>query len=168
MSSPKRVHFVNSIVILSTDSDTKEEDDSSTNVCDLNPSGMVKGKEEVKEKGKEEDEETNMEVEEVIEEEESEFETDEEVQQVVGRGFKSRSREKQREQKEIFEEEEEDGDDENFNSFLSMKELSHHEWLLKNPRPPWVKAKVRAGSLNNIKVSCMVGYIFKKHAIWSI
>ncbi|GJX89873.1 hypothetical protein Tco_0343199 [Tanacetum coccineum] len=120
----------------------EEEDDSSTNACDLNPGGMVKGKEEVKEKGKEEDEmETDMEVEEVIEEEESEFETDEEVQQVVGRGFKSRSREKQREQKEIFEEEEEDGDDENFNSFLSMKELSHHEWLLKNPRPPWVKAK---------------------------
>ncbi|GKA81812.1 hypothetical protein Tco_0788504 [Tanacetum coccineum] len=123
-SSPKRVHFVNSIVILSTDSDTEEEDDSSTNACDLNLGGMVKGKEEVKEKGKEEDEmETDMEVEEVIEEEESEFETDEEVE-------------------EIFEEEEEDEDDENFNSFPTMKELSHHEWLLKNPRPPWVKAKV--------------------------
>ncbi|GKA76540.1 hypothetical protein Tco_0783001 [Tanacetum coccineum] len=63
------------------------------------------GKEEVKEKGKEEDEmETNMEVEEVIEEEESEFKTDEEV-------------------KEIFEEDEEDEDDENFNSFPTMKEL---------------------------------------------
>ncbi|GJW38222.1 hypothetical protein Tco_0064067, partial [Tanacetum coccineum] len=122
-SSPKRVHFVNSIVILSTDSDTKEEDDSSTNACDLNLSGMVKGKEEVKEKGKEEDEiETDMEVEKVIEEEESEFETDKEVE-------------------EIFEEKEEDEDDENFNSFPTMKELSLHEWLLKNPRPPWVKAK---------------------------
>ncbi|GJS49255.1 MAK10-like protein [Tanacetum coccineum] len=122
-SSLKRVHFVNSIVILSTDSDTKEEHDSSTNAYDLNLDGMVKGKEEVKEKGKQEDEmETNMEVEEVIEEEESEFETDEEV-------------------KEIFEEEEEDEDDENFNSFPTMKELSHHEWLLKNPRPLWVKAK---------------------------
>ncbi|GJU05232.1 hypothetical protein Tco_1121662 [Tanacetum coccineum] len=97
-----------------TDSDTEEEDDSSTNACDLNPGGLVKGKEEVKEKGKEEDEETDMEVEEVIEEEESEFETDEEVE-------------------EIFKEEEEDEDDENFNSFPTMKELSHHEWLLKNP-----------------------------------
>ncbi|GKC56809.1 protein kinase-like domain, concanavalin A-like lectin/glucanase domain protein [Tanacetum coccineum] len=85
-----------------------------------------------------------MEVEEVIEEEESEFETDEEVE-------------------EIFKEEEEDEDDENFNSFPTMKELSHHEWLLKNPRPPWVKAKVRAGSPNNIKISCMVGHIFKRH-----
>nr|GEV67910.1 hypothetical protein [Tanacetum cinerariifolium] len=76
---------------------------------------MTRGNEEVKEQGKEDDEmETNMKVKEVIEEEESEFETDEEV-------------------KEILEEEEEDEDDENFNLFLTMKELSHHEWLLKNP-----------------------------------
>ncbi|GJZ58303.1 zinc finger, CCHC-type containing protein [Tanacetum coccineum] len=85
-SAPKRVHFVNSIVILSKDSDTKE-DVSSTNVC-----------------------RHDLEV-------ESEFETDEEVE-------------------EILEEEEEEEDDENFNPFLTMKELSHHEWLLKNPRPP--------------------------------
>ncbi|GKB29716.1 hypothetical protein Tco_0869117, partial [Tanacetum coccineum] len=99
----------------------------------------------VKEKGKEEDEmETDMEVEEVIEKEESEFKTDEEDE-------------------EIFEEEEEDEDDEKFNSFPTMKELSHHEWLLKNPRPSWVKAKVRAGSPNNIKISCMFGHIFKRH-----
>ncbi|GJX71939.1 protein kinase-like domain, concanavalin A-like lectin/glucanase domain protein [Tanacetum coccineum] len=144
-SSLKRVHFVNSIVILSTDSDTEEEDDSSTNVCDLNLGGMVKGKEEVKEKGKEEDEtETDMEVEEVIKEEESEFETNEEVE-------------------EISKEEEKDEDGENFNSFQTMKELSHHEWLLNNPRPPWVKAKVRAGSPNNIKITCMVGHILKRH-----
>ncbi|GJR54372.1 hypothetical protein Tco_1404893 [Tanacetum coccineum] len=95
----------------------EEEDDSSTNACDLNLGGMVKGKEEVKEKGKEEDEmETDIEVEEVIEKEESEFKTDEEDE-------------------EIFEEEEEDRDDEKFNSFPTMKELSHHEWLLKNPQP---------------------------------
>ncbi|GKA30586.1 protein kinase-like domain, concanavalin A-like lectin/glucanase domain protein [Tanacetum coccineum] len=127
------------------DSYTEEEDDLSTNACDLNLGGMVKGKEEVKEKGKEEDEmEIDMEVEEVIKEEESEFKTDEEVE-------------------EIFEEEEEDKDDENFDSFLTMKELSHHEWLLKNPQPLWVKAKVRAGSPNNIKISCMVSHIFKRH-----
>ncbi|GKA90439.1 MAK10-like protein [Tanacetum coccineum] len=83
--SLKRVHFINSIVILSTDND-KEEDEM----------------------------ETDMEVEEVIEEEDSEFKTNDEV-------------------KEIFEEEEEDEDDENFNSFPTIKELSHHEWLLKNP-----------------------------------
>ncbi|GJW40705.1 zf-CCHC domain-containing protein [Tanacetum coccineum] len=118
---------------------------SLTNACDLNPGGMVKGKEEVKEKGKEEDEmETDMEVEEVIEEEKGEFETDEEVE-------------------EIFKEEEEDEDDENLNSFPTIKELSHHEWLLKNPQPPWVKAKVKAVSPNNIKISCMVGHIFKRH-----
>ncbi|GJZ63775.1 hypothetical protein Tco_0620196 [Tanacetum coccineum] len=121
--SPKRVHFVNLIVMLSIDSNTKEEDDSSTNACNLNLGGMVKVNEEVKEKGKDEDEmETIMEVEEVFEEEESEFETEQEIE-------------------EIFEDEEDDVDDENFNSFPTIKELSHHEWLLNNPRPPWVKAK---------------------------
>nr|GEY64197.1 hypothetical protein [Tanacetum cinerariifolium] len=63
--------------------------------------------------------ETDTEVEEVTEEEESEFETDKEVE-------------------ETLEEEEEDKDNENFNSFPTMKELSHHEWLLKNPRPRWI------------------------------
>ncbi|GJZ36610.1 hypothetical protein Tco_0582801 [Tanacetum coccineum] len=115
-SAPKRVHFVNSIVILSTDSDT-EEDISSTNAHEYELANMVRRGEEVKEQGKEEDEmETDVEVKELIEEEESRFETDEEVE-------------------EIFEEEEEDEDDENFNSFPTMKEFSHHEWLLKNPRP---------------------------------
>ncbi|GJX91643.1 hypothetical protein Tco_0344969 [Tanacetum coccineum] len=72
-----------------------------------------------------------------VEKEESEFETDEEVE-------------------EIIEEEEDEGDGENFNSFPTMEELTHHEWLLKNPRPPWVKARIRAGSPNSIKISCML------------
>ncbi|GKF74052.1 hypothetical protein Tco_0220384, partial [Tanacetum coccineum] len=66
------------------------------------------------------------EVNEVIDEEESEVESDEDV-------------------KEILKEEEED---ENFNSFPTMEELTHHEWLFKNPRPSWVKARIRSGSLN--------------------
>ncbi|GJU09511.1 hypothetical protein Tco_1131907 [Tanacetum coccineum] len=37
-----------------------------------------------------------------------------------------------------YELEEEEVDDlEYFNTFPSMKELEYHEWLLKNPRPPW-------------------------------
>ncbi|GKD02681.1 hypothetical protein Tco_1177655, partial [Tanacetum coccineum] len=108
-SAPKRVHFINSIVILNTDSDTEEEDTSSTNTHEHELGDMVRRSKEVKEQGKVEDDmETNMEVEDVIEEEESEFKTDEEVE-------------------EIFKEEEEDEDDENFNSFPTMKELSHHE-----------------------------------------
>ncbi|GKD64874.1 hypothetical protein Tco_1306982 [Tanacetum coccineum] len=143
-SASKRVHFVNSIVILSKDSDT-EEDVSSTNTCRHDLNKMTRGNEEVKKQGREEDEmETDVEVEEVIEEEERKFETDEEIE-------------------EILEEEEEDEDDENFNSFPTMKELSRHEWLLKNPRPPWVKARIRAESLNNIKISCMIGHFFRKH-----
>ncbi|GJY07097.1 hypothetical protein Tco_0374151 [Tanacetum coccineum] len=98
---PKYVHFINSIVILSKDSDT-EEDVSSTNARRRDLDRMTRGNKEVKEQGKEEDEiETNVEVKEVIEEEESEIETDEEVE-------------------EILKEEEEDEDDEYFNSFPTM------------------------------------------------
>ncbi|GJU83371.1 hypothetical protein Tco_1285736 [Tanacetum coccineum] len=78
-SAPKRVHFVNSIVILSSDSDTKEEDTSSTNEPEHELNDMVRRSEGVKEQGKEDDEiETVMVVEEVIKEEEIEFKTDEE------------------------------------------------------------------------------------------
>ncbi|GKC31469.1 hypothetical protein Tco_1038763, partial [Tanacetum coccineum] len=128
-----------------TDSDT-EEDISSTNAHEYELANMVRRGEEVKEQGKEEDEmETDVEVEKVIKEEESRFKTEEEVE-------------------EIFEKEEEDEDDGNFNSFPTMMELSHHEWLLKNPRPPWAKARIRGGSPNNIKISCMIGHFFKRHA----
>ncbi|GJS96445.1 hypothetical protein Tco_0803413 [Tanacetum coccineum] len=106
---------------------------------------ISKTRKEVKGARTEENEmETNMKVDELIEEE-SEFETDEEVE-------------------EILKEEEDDLDGENFNLFPTMEELTHHEWLLKNPRPPWVKARIRAGSPNNIKISCMVGHLFKRHA----
>ncbi|GJR87950.1 hypothetical protein Tco_0211961 [Tanacetum coccineum] len=108
-STPKRVYFVNSIVILSTDKHGKEDDEI----------------------------ETDIEIEEAIKDEESEFETDEEVE-------------------ERFEEEEEDEDDESFNSFPTMKELSHYEWLLKHPRPPWVKAK---NPLKPNEISNFVGIV---------
>nr|GFC40553.1 protein kinase-like domain, concanavalin A-like lectin/glucanase domain protein [Tanacetum cinerariifolium] len=78
----------------------------------------------------------------------SKVETDEEVEEIL----------------KDEEEEEEDEDDEYFNSFPTMEELTHHEWLLKNPRPPWVKERIRAGSLNNIKISCMIGHFFKIYA----
>nr|GFA91510.1 retrotransposon Orf1 [Tanacetum cinerariifolium] len=89
--------------------------------------------------------ETKDEVKDVLNEEESEVETDEEI-------------------KEILKEEEEDEDGEFFNSFRTIEELTHHEWLLKNPRPPWVKARLRARSLNNIKISCMIRHFLKRHA----
>nr|GEU84595.1 hypothetical protein [Tanacetum cinerariifolium] len=105
LSASKRVHFVNSIVILSKDRDTKKYV-SSTNVCKHDLGKITGGNKEVKEQGNEEDEmETDIEVEKVIEEEESVFKTDEEVKEIL----------------------EEDKDDENFKSFPTMKELSHHE-----------------------------------------
>ncbi|GJV43150.1 hypothetical protein Tco_1427686 [Tanacetum coccineum] len=117
-----------------------------TNACDTTTTlDWSKGKEEVKEQGTEENEiktDVEEEEEEVIEEEESEFETDEEVEEIL----------------------KEEEDDENFNSFPTMKDLTHHEWLLKNPRPLWIKARIRAGSPNNIKISCMAGSLcFKEH-----
>ncbi|GJR03344.1 hypothetical protein Tco_0526328 [Tanacetum coccineum] len=37
-----------------------------------------------------------------------------------------------------------------FDTFPTIKELRYHEWLLKNPRPPWVKTKIRTRNLNNV------------------
>ncbi|GJV15118.1 hypothetical protein Tco_1360441 [Tanacetum coccineum] len=61
-------------------------------------------------------------------------------------------------------EEEEENNPRHFDNFPTMKELRYHEWLLKNPRPPWVKAKIRTGNLNNVKFSCMIGHFDKKQA----
>ncbi|GKA97026.1 hypothetical protein Tco_0824920 [Tanacetum coccineum] len=64
---------------------------------------------------------------------------------------------------EIKEEYEEDNP-KHFDTFPTIKELRYHEWLLKNPQPPWVKAKVRTENLNNVKFSCMIGHFDKKQA----
>ncbi|GKE91669.1 hypothetical protein Tco_1572764, partial [Tanacetum coccineum] len=60
--------------------------------------------------------------------------------------------------------EEEDDDPEHFDTFPTMKELRYHEWLLKNPRPPWVKAKIITENVNNVKFSCMIGQFNKEKA----
>nr|GEW60162.1 hypothetical protein [Tanacetum cinerariifolium] len=44
-----------------------------------------------------------------------------------------------------------------FDTFPTLEELEYHEWLLKYPKPFWVKAKIRTENLNNIKISCMIG-----------
>ncbi|GKC78181.1 hypothetical protein Tco_1128955 [Tanacetum coccineum] len=102
LSAPKRVHFVNLIVILSKESEA-EEGETTTNITPEHGHNIRK--------------EAKGEVKEVMEEDESEVQTDWEVN-------------------EILEEEEEDKDGEYFNLFPTMEELTHHEWLLKNPRPP--------------------------------
>nr|GEX75228.1 hypothetical protein [Tanacetum cinerariifolium] len=60
--------------------------------------------------------------------------------------------------------EEEEDDPKNFDTFPTMKELRYHEWLLKNPRPSWVKAKIRTRNVNNVKFSCMIGQFNKEQA----
>nr|GEU68146.1 MAK10-like protein [Tanacetum cinerariifolium] len=59
------------------------------------------------------------------------------------------------ESKKEFEEETEDeiekekeDSPKHFDTFLAIKELRYHERLLKNPRPPWVKAKVSSPLLS--------------------
>ncbi|GJS15631.1 hypothetical protein Tco_0410103 [Tanacetum coccineum] len=132
-SALKRVHFFNSIIILSEES--KAEKGETT--IDITP-----------EHGHNITKEAKDEVKELMEEDKSEVETDWEVEEIL--------------KDEEEEEAEEDG--EYFNSFPTMEELTHHEWQLKNPRPPWVKVRIRARSLNNINISCMIGHFFKRHA----
>ncbi|GJS60242.1 hypothetical protein Tco_0655026 [Tanacetum coccineum] len=119
LSSPKRVHLVNSIVILRTGSGMEEKDISFTNTCSINIG--------------ENDEEGD------------ESETEDEVE-------------------EMLKEEEDKEDDGDFNSFPTLEELTHHEWLMKIPRPPWVRARIRSGNPNNIKIFCMIGHLFVRHA----
>ncbi|GKD22869.1 hypothetical protein Tco_1224572 [Tanacetum coccineum] len=92
-SSPKCVHFVNSIVILNKEDENKEEGSVKTITTECEDHEMT-----------------------VESEEEFREETKDEI-------------------------EEEEDCPKNFDTFPAMKELRYHEWILKNPRPPWVKAK---------------------------
>nr|GEY09200.1 protein kinase-like domain, concanavalin A-like lectin/glucanase domain protein [Tanacetum cinerariifolium] len=60
--------------------------------------------------------------------------------------------------------EEKEYNPEHFDTFLTMKELRYHEWLLKNPRPPWMKVKIRTGNVNNVKFLCTIGQFNKEQA----
>ncbi|GKA12391.1 protein kinase-like domain, concanavalin A-like lectin/glucanase domain protein [Tanacetum coccineum] len=51
-----------------------------------------------------------------------------------------------------------------FDTFPTLEELEYHEWLLKYLKPSWVKANIRTGNLNNIKISCEIGYFCKRQA----
>ncbi|GJV86264.1 protein kinase-like domain, concanavalin A-like lectin/glucanase domain protein [Tanacetum coccineum] len=55
-------------------------------------------------------------------------------------------------------------DIEYFDTFPTLEELEYHEWLLKYPKPFWVKAKIRTENSNNIKISCMIGHFLKRQA----
>ncbi|GJT99920.1 hypothetical protein Tco_1110259 [Tanacetum coccineum] len=59
-------------------------------------------------------------------------------------------------------EEEEEGNPEHFDTFLTMNKLRYYKWLLKNPRPPRVKAKIRTRDVNNVMFSCMIGQFNKE------
>nr|GEY80935.1 putative ribonuclease H-like domain-containing protein [Tanacetum cinerariifolium] len=56
------------------------------------------------------------------------------------------------------------GEIEYSDTFPTLEELEYHEWLLKYPKPSWVRAKIRIENLNNIKISCMIGHFLKRQA----
>nr|GEU59595.1 MAK10-like protein [Tanacetum cinerariifolium] len=118
-SSPKPVHFVNSIVILNKES---------------------------KEEGSVEPSKTNYTNQKNANETDEEFESEKEVEEETEGETK----------------EEEEDNPEHFNTFLTIKELRYHEWLLKNPRPLWVKAEIRTGNVNNVKFSCRIDQFNKE------
>ncbi|GJS02017.1 hypothetical protein Tco_0318525 [Tanacetum coccineum] len=104
-SSPKRVHFVNLIIILNKEDEAKDEGSVKSSVTENKDHEMT-------------------------------FESEEEFEEEI----------------EVETEEEEEDNLERFNTFPTMKELGYHGWLLKNPRPQWVKAKIRTRNLNNVKL----------------
>nr|GEV00570.1 retrovirus-related Pol polyprotein from transposon TNT 1-94 [Tanacetum cinerariifolium] len=61
-------------------------------------------------------------------------------------------------------EEEEEDNPKHFDTFTTMKELRYHEWLLKNPRPSWLNAKIKTRNVNNVMFSCMTatGLVYNK------
>ncbi|GJU95141.1 MAK10-like protein [Tanacetum coccineum] len=122
-SSPKRVLFVISIVILNKENEVEEEGSVEPSKTEYTNRKNTDGTDEEVESEKEVKEETEGET-----------------------------------------EEEEEDDPEHFDTFLIMKELRYHEWLLKNPWPPWIKAKIRTGNVNNVKFSCMIGQFNKEQA----
>ncbi|GJS53009.1 protein kinase-like domain, concanavalin A-like lectin/glucanase domain protein [Tanacetum coccineum] len=77
---------------------------------------------------------------------------------------KVKSKEDVEEETEEETEKEEEGNQEHFDTFPTMNELRYHEWLFKNHQPPWVKAKLRTGVINNVKLSCMIGQFNKEQA----
>ncbi|GKE65792.1 hypothetical protein Tco_1519953 [Tanacetum coccineum] len=122
-SSPKRVHFANSVVILNKENEAEEE------------GGVEPSKTEY----------TNR---------KNANETDKEVE----------SKKQVEEKTEGETKEEKEDDPEHFDTFPTLKELRYHEWHLKNPRPPWVKSKIRTGNVNNVKFSYMIGQFNKEQA----
>ncbi|GJS48704.1 hypothetical protein Tco_0598825 [Tanacetum coccineum] len=61
-------------------------------------------------------------------------------------------------------EEGKEDDPEYFDTFPKINELRYHEWILKNPRPPWVSVKIKTGDMDSIKIECMAGQFLKKQA----
>ncbi|GKF49336.1 hypothetical protein Tco_0142587 [Tanacetum coccineum] len=67
--------------------------------------------------------------------------------------------------KEDLEEEEEEDDLEYFNTFSTREELEYHEYLLKNPQPSWIRAKVRKGNLSLLLLDYELGIRIKKETV---
>nr|GEV87130.1 hypothetical protein [Tanacetum cinerariifolium] len=66
------------------------------------------------------------------------------------------SKEEFKEETEEATEKEKEDDLKYFDTFPTVDELRDHEWLLKNPRPLCVNAKIKTRNMDNIKIECMI------------
>ncbi|GJR55240.1 hypothetical protein Tco_1405761 [Tanacetum coccineum] len=128
-SSPKSVHFINTITILSKEDEPKEERITEPNKDkDNDHIAIIKMKEKVGE-----DESRDIKQEGPDDRAHGDTMDEEKVEE--------ESEESEEEIKEETEKEEED-DPEYFDTFPTIEEFGNHEWILKNPRPPRVSAKI--------------------------
>ncbi|GJV41841.1 hypothetical protein Tco_1420281, partial [Tanacetum coccineum] len=135
-SSPKRVYFVNTFTVIRNDDKSREAGTIKSNAAEDN------GRDTIVE-GEKETEEGLDSSDPVIKEDESQdIKWNDLNDKTCGETKEEEEVEEETEESEEETKEEEEDDPKYFNTFLTIDELSYHEWLLKNPRPPWVSAKV--------------------------
>ncbi|GKD63485.1 hypothetical protein Tco_1305593 [Tanacetum coccineum] len=128
-SSPKRVNFINKITIMRKEEEPKEGGIIEPNAIKKNNHSTIDMKEKEGE-GKSRD-----------------IRRDDPDNRTRGdtKGVDKVDEESEESEKEVKEEEEEEEDNPKyFDTFPTLKELGYHEWLLKNPRLPWVNLSAKA------------------------
>ncbi|GJU97824.1 hypothetical protein Tco_1327095 [Tanacetum coccineum] len=141
-SSPKRIHFVNTITIIRKEDKPKEEEIVEPNaIKDNNHNTTVKMEEKV---GRELSGSKTV----IGEGESSDIKRDNPDDRACGDTKEVEVEEESEESEEEVKEEEDDP--EYINTFPTVKEFGYYEWILKSPRPPWVSAKIDLESPINV------------------
>ena len=66
----------------------------------------------------------------------------------------------------LYEEEIDPRLDDYFNLYPTKEEIAYYNNLVDNPRPPFVRIdpKIKRGDPGNVKIPCMIGYLYVEHA----